>query len=413
MQIKNLHLLLFLFSIIAININAQNHPTCDGARYIEDIFTEVEITAGVNFGSATTISGNAKELDMDIYEPSGDVVENRPVIILGFGGSFIGGMRQDLDFLCRAYAKKGFVAATIDYRLYDGSLLPLPTAETMQDVVTKTVADFKAAVRFFRENADGANEYGVDPNLVFVGGISAGAIAAAHAAVMDDSDTYSDGLQAIITDNGGLEGNSSDNLEYSSEVQGYVNFSGGLGDADWIDENDPPFYSVHDDMDGTVPYGEGFASIFGFDIIAMDGSQVMNEVANANNVLNELLTIEGSTGHVSYFGSDPSETETIDASSVFLENLICNIIVVASASEVNSRLNSITVYPNPTRGMLFLKGEEGMSLSVTVRDMLGKELMYFENDRSLDLSAFAKGMYFVEMKDMESLDVVVKRVVVE
>ncbi|MFT4668255.1 MAG: para-nitrobenzyl esterase, partial [Gammaproteobacteria bacterium] len=356
MQLKNLHLLFFLLSFTALN--AQNHPTCDGARYIEDVFTDVEVTEGINFGSATTISGNAKELDMDIYEPSGDVVENRPVIILGFGGSFIGGTRQDLDFLCRAYAKKGFVAVTIDYRLYDGSLLPLPSAETMQDVVTKTVADFKAAVRFFREDADGTNEYGVDPNLVFLGGVSAGGIAAAHAAVMDDSDTYSDELEAIITANGGLEGNSSDNLQYSSEVQGFVNFSGGLGDADWIDENDPPFFSIHDDMDGTVPYGEGFASIFGFDIIAMDGSQIMSQVADANNVLNELVTIEGSTGHVSYFGSQPSTTESIDASSVFLENLICNVIVMTNASEVNSPLNSLIVYPNPTEGMLFLKGEE-------------------------------------------------------
>ncbi|MFT5262060.1 MAG: para-nitrobenzyl esterase [Polaribacter sp.] len=411
MQLKNLHLLFFLLSFTALN--AQNHPTCDGARYIEDVFTDVEVTEGINFGSATTISGNAKELDMDIYEPSGDVVENRPVIILGFGGSFIGGTRQDLDFLCRAYAKKGFVAVTIDYRLYDGSLLPLPSAETMQDVVTKTVADFKAAVRFFREDADGTNEYGVDPNLVFLGGVSAGGIAAAHAAVMDDSDTYSDELEAIITANGGLEGNSSDNLQYSSEVQGFVNFSGGLGDADWIDENDPPFFSIHDDMDGTVPYGEGFASIFGFDIIAMDGSQIMSQVADANNVLNELVTIEGSTGHVSYFGSQPSTTESIDASSVFLENLICNVIVMTNASEVNSPLNSLIVYPNPTEGMLFLKGEETMSLSITLRDVLGKEMMYLENVRSLDLSAVAKGMYFVEVKNLESLDVVVKRVVVE
>ncbi len=86
---------------------------------------------------------------------------------------------------------------------------------------------------------------------------------------------------------------------------------------------------------------------------------------------------------------------------------------MASASDVDSPLNSIAVYPNPTEGMLFLKGEETMSLAITLRDVLGKEMMYLENVRSLDLSGLAKGMYFVEMKDLESLDRVVKRVVVE
>ena len=48
----------------------------------------------------------------------------------------------------------------------------------MIDVVTKAVADFTAVVRHFKEDADTDNLYNVDPDLIFVGGISAGAIAA-------------------------------------------------------------------------------------------------------------------------------------------------------------------------------------------------------------------------------------------
>ena len=93
--------------------------------------------------------------------------------------------------------------------------------------------------------------------------------------------------------NGGIEGNSSDNFEYSSEVQGLVNFSGGLNDSGWIDENDPPFVSVHDDMDGVVPYGSDFAKIFGIPIIYMEGSGKCHEVGDSLGIVNQLKTVQG------------------------------------------------------------------------------------------------------------------------
>lgn len=60
-----------------------------------------------------------------------------------------------------------------------------------------------------------------------------------------------------------------------------MNYSGGLADASWIDENNPPFHSVHDEFDGTVPYREGFASVFGIDIIYMEGSKIMQETEDS------------------------------------------------------------------------------------------------------------------------------------
>jgi para-nitrobenzyl esterase len=410
MHARNLLTLFFLS--LGFVMSAQNHPTCDGSRYKDNVFSNVVVTTGINFGAATTISGNPKQLDMDIYEPSGDIAPNRPVIILGFGGSFIAGNREDLDFLCRAYAKKGFVAATIDYRLYDGWLLPLPSAETMQDVVTKAVADFKAAVRFFREDAEGANTYKVDPDLVFLGGISAGSIAAAHAAVMDSTDVYSVELQAIIDANGGLEGNSSNNLQYSSEVQGLINFSGGLGDADWLDENDPPLFSIHDEFDGVVPYGEGYGSILGFDIIYMEGSQIMHEVADDVGVQNHLITIEGSTGHVSFMSGQQNQKEAIDSSAVFLEELICGF-VSSVTPETALAMQQVTVFPNPTNGILFLNNQEALSLRLNLVDVLGRSILQADGVDALDLSGFSKGIYLLEIEDLDTSSKTMRRVVVE
>ncbi len=70
---------------------AQNHPTCGGGRYISEVFTAIDSTAGVLYGNNTTFGGNNQDLFMDIYEPVGDTAPMRPAVVLAFGGSFITG----------------------------------------------------------------------------------------------------------------------------------------------------------------------------------------------------------------------------------------------------------------------------------------------------------------------------------
>lgn len=402
----------FLLLFVFFQLNAQDHPTCDGMRYRTDVFPEVTSTKALKYGEGTTIGGNFQELYLDIYEPTGDEAEARPAIILAFGGSYIGGAREDLEWLCEAYAKKGFVAVTIDYRLYDDALIPLPTAEEMQDVVTKSVSDMKAAIRYLKEDAATTNLYRIDPDYIFLGGISAGSITAAHTAVLDTSDTFSPELLSIIEANGGIEGNSSDNLEYTTEVRGFVNFSGGLNDASWIDAEDPPFFSVHDELDGTVPYGPGFASIFFFDIIYMEGSMVMTEVADSVGVENQLQTIEGSNGHVSYFGTQNARDINVNLSALFLYELICGDMISA-LPEVDGKLLALEAYPNPTQGQLFLNYDHSLTLNLSVYNALGQKLGTWQNARELDLSGFKAGIYLLEVIDMQSNQRVTRRVKVD
>jgi len=56
---------------------------------------------------------------MDIYQPTGDIETARPLIIWAHGGSFQSGTSADADVvaLSQAFAKKGFVCASINYRL--------------------------------------------------------------------------------------------------------------------------------------------------------------------------------------------------------------------------------------------------------------------------------------------------------
>ena len=56
---------------------------------------------------------------MDIYTPVGDNYTNRPLLIFAHGGSFIGGSKTNPTMvdLCETFAKRGYVTASINYRL--------------------------------------------------------------------------------------------------------------------------------------------------------------------------------------------------------------------------------------------------------------------------------------------------------
>ena len=162
----------YIFSILLLcafcSKNKAQHVTCDTERYLTEIFKKTKVTRSVLYGNNSTISGQNKDLFMDIYEPSEDLAEKRPLIILAFGGGFFSGKREDLEDLCILYSKKGFVTATIDYRLYDLPLFPIPSQVKMIDAGIKGVSDMKAAIRFFREDASTNNGYKIDPSLIFV-----------------------------------------------------------------------------------------------------------------------------------------------------------------------------------------------------------------------------------------------------
>ena len=90
----------FLFIAASTPLVAQTYPGCDGDRFRSDVFAEVQVTTDLQFGEGVTIAGNTQQLYLDVYEPVGDQLEARPLVMLAFGGSFITGARQDLEALC-------------------------------------------------------------------------------------------------------------------------------------------------------------------------------------------------------------------------------------------------------------------------------------------------------------------------
>lgn len=403
--------LLALFLAFASFSFAQ-HPTCDGTRYLNPTYT-VDQTDGIVFGNSTSIGGNNADLLLDFFEPSGDAATARPLIILAFGGSFIAGSRDAMHQYCNYYAARGYACASIDYRLYDGPLLPLPDSVTMTDEVVKALGDMKAAIRFFKEDAATTNTYRIDPNYVIVGGISAGGIIACHAGMFDSTDVIEPYILPIVANNGGWEGNSSTNLQYDSEVLSVLNFSGAIRRTDYIDPTDVPIFSVHDDTDGTVPYAFGYASIATFPIISLEGSYLIHEKAQAEGLNSELITYANSTGHVSYFNSTQTATDSILQRSLeFLYPQICS----AANVETLAPVIDFKMYPNPAQAAVTIELENAKNFVLSMTDVAGRQVISTELQAKktiVSLEAFTPGVYLIELTNKQTGLNEQKRLVIE
>jgi len=378
--------------IFGFSLFAQDHPTCNTQRYRLDVFDNVKVTPEVKFGEEVTIAGENQELFMDIYEPEGDAALERPVVVLAFGGSFIGGSRRDMRLLCESFAKKGFVAVAIDYRLYDLPLIPFPTQEEMQDVVVRAIKDMKSALRFLDNDAKASNTYRIDMNWLYVGGISAGGITANHVAMLDSTDVYSPAITSAIEKNAPIYGIT--DSDTSIKIKGVLNYSGALHDFTWLDANDPPFISFHEDGDPTVPYKGGYAQIFGQDIIYLNGSFVMDSIANEVGVRSELNTILAD-GHVTYFLNEEQRNDVIDKSAFFMYEMICSETADVKEQEVG---RPYTFGPNPTS--TYIAVEVNGNATATLYDVAGRVLrtQTIANSGSINLRGYASGNYILKIQ---------------
>ena len=297
---------------------------CQDNRYIDNIF-DVSVEYGVQYGQniSENILGSEfnQTLYMDIYEPIGDTLENRPIIFFMFGGSFISGSRDsgNMVALCNSYASKGYVAVAIDYRITP-NLIFNPTSQKAYEAVIKGIHDLKAAIRYFRMNDQEFNDYRIDSNRLFVGGVSAGAIASLNSVyINNESEALSLVSQSYLDSVGGLEGLSG-NPGYDSNAHGIVNFCGAIGDSEWIEVGDVPIVSMHGDQDTTVPYSDNSVTLFGLDV-QVYGSYIINESMNSLGNYSLLYTYEGG-GHVP-FNSNNMDFE-FDFTSQFLYDIVCS-----------------------------------------------------------------------------------------
>lgn len=187
-------------------------------RYVAEIFDVAPV-------QTTTYTDS---LQVDVYRPAQDPASCRVGIVWVHGGGFTQASRDGTAEQAwgAALARRGYLLASIDYRLGTGAPFSLDEASTDpkdQAVVDDAIADARSALAWLVTNAD---DLGVDPDRLAVGGTSAGAMIALGAGL-----TAATGTRPCTI----------------------VSIAGDL-DPTWVGDRPPATLLIHGDADQLVPY---------------------------------------------------------------------------------------------------------------------------------------------------------------
>jgi PKD repeat protein len=266
-------------------------------RYLDSVFQQVNITTGIKFGEANPYNPlvSNQELFLDIYEPVGDTVLARPLIVHAFGGGFISGNRtgDDIPYWGSEYAKKGFVFVSVDYRI---GYNPLDGGST-ERAAYRCMQDIRAALRYL---ADNTQTYKLDLDNFYLTGNSAGSIGGLISVFMDDNDrpasTYGTFFESSDLGCMDCSGNSNFNNQ-KVPVKAHINLWGAVYDTSYIDvaanpEDNVPVISFHGTADGSVPYESG--NPYGLPIFpVVYGSYPIHLRMTNQGIRNELVPFPG------------------------------------------------------------------------------------------------------------------------
>lgn len=208
------------------------------------------------------------ELKCDIALPQGE--GPFPAIVFIHGGGWYQGNRQAYKAAIHQAAERGYVAATITYRLmkFDQAKKETTTAEP---IFPTQIHDAKSAIRWLRANAE---KYRVDPERIGVTGGSAGGHLSLLVGLTDKNDKLegdgghpdqSSRVQAVVNVFGPTEMASC----HDGSVVAWIFrlFMGGTpmetpdtykaaSPVTYASEDDPPVLTLHGDKDTLVPIAQ-------------------------------------------------------------------------------------------------------------------------------------------------------------
>lgn len=183
-------------------------------------------------------SGNSR-LFMDIWKPPNVMVGPlRPVIVLVHGGGCSVGERKRMAFHAKEFSKRGFVAASIDYRLLSTEISCRSSGS-----IEGAGSDAKAAIRYIEANSARLN---IDPNRIAIMGSSAGGRISMYASFVEGN--------GVKQRPGAKWKNSQDHANYPGKISACVEISADFWapNEDFppkFQNNSPPLMIVHGKKD--------------------------------------------------------------------------------------------------------------------------------------------------------------------
>ena len=324
--------ILFIFSYLQSQI-----------RYRDEIFDDVVKTENVVYGNAPDLpfiflfewNTYDMDLEMDIYEPDGDSLTNRPVIIFAHSGAFFSGDNEadDIVALSIAAAKRGFVAVSMVYRLG----LNILSSYSGERAVYRGVQDASAVIRYLREYH---TDYGIDYNKIFFWGSSAGSFIGFHLAYMEEYERPESTYGGFgDPDLGCMDCEGNDYL-HDAKPTAIIGCWGAIGNLDWIsEENNIPTIMFHGTSDSVVPFDEGYPFVIDIFLPYVYGSNLIHNRLNELAIPNELYA-EQSLPH-EYWGTsngywDGGPNEYFELIQTDAYSFIFNILYPYEIGDINN-----------------------------------------------------------------------------
>ena len=240
-----------LFAILFILFT--NIPCLAQTLYLDEQFNYQQ-NSGIVFVTKPTASAAATiDLQLELFSPTGNNLPvQKPALILIHGGGFTGGNRfsSRLIELCKDMAKRGWVCVSIDYRLMGDqpildpmitdtqwwSSLPIMTEQefTKATAIAAATEDSLAAYQWLIANAE---DLGIDPTKIAIGGSSAGAATSLLVGY------FLDDLQLLN----------------KGDISAVIDMWGSLQvETSYIQNDDPALFITHGSNDATVPVTKAY-----------------------------------------------------------------------------------------------------------------------------------------------------------
>ena len=256
--------------------------------------SHILVAEGVEYGRGQ-LDGDSTPLTLDLYQPSSESESPRPLIVMIHGGGFIAGSSADMADHAHQMAERGYVVASISYRLNasegDAAEPFLTMAEEGLAAVnpgevppaSAVAAAMEDAARALNWLSDNAGAFGIDNSRIAIWGESAGAATALQS--------------AYALDDYGVD---------VPQISAVVSHAGALGLDSLMEEGEASLFIVHGTDDETVPYIE---------------AQQLQAQAQSVGISIELKAIEGA-GHDVTMDQEVDGVTLFDSAASFLDTVL-------------------------------------------------------------------------------------------
>lgn len=414
---KKLLLSFFIFLVIAGKSFSND---CANGRYLNAVFQQVDITKNIQYARKKQSDGQFIDLKYDVYQPHGDTIAQRPVMLLIHGGAYLKILDQnspDIVLMCDYFAQRGYVCVSIDYR-QEANLLSILSEEAMVKAVSRALIDTKDAVDHFIGTYMNGNPYRIDTSKTIMGGVSAGAVSTMFICYLDSLQMMPEKYrQWVIDANDGINADSILRHKFDFvKPKIAISVSGGLLDTNWIKPNNIDFLLDHGSYDAFVPY------TYGYPLNLTSLPKLYGGKTQYPRMINQGIRVEFEDwigrGHVPFMNLDVGNILTfnlinkpiLDSTERHIAHFCYSLMDCSAATGIqNKSISRFSIIPNPSSGLINIQLPELHPLTsfmLSIIDISGKTIYHgtFTSNNNL-ISLFIEmdsGIYVAKLSFKDS-----------